>query len=211
MLANKNCHQPDNSYLTGYTPGLLADIYQEHVQLINWQRELNSVTKNEIEHLLEDRSSFAFRVVLPPEQVALWLQQQWRTNKYANLAQDVEMLTTLYADLFEVAQVGLRFELLDKTMCPFFHVDKVLCRLVTTYSGLTTEWLTDSNTDRQALVDHKNENVVVDPSQINHVEVGDVLLFKGQSWSGNEGEGVVHRSPKATPNQRRLLLTLDIV
>ncbi len=211
MLAQNNLIETDDYYLAGNTPALLADIYQEHVQLINWQRELASSIKNETEHLLQHRSSFKFRIVIPPEQVAVWLRQQWRTNLYDNLAQDVEMLATLYADLFEVSQVGLRFELIDKTMCPFFHVDKVMCRLMTNYSGLTTEWVTDSNTDRQALINHKYEDIVIDSTQINHVDLGDVLLFKGQRWSENEGEGVVHRSSEATPDQRRLILTLDIV
>ena len=80
-----------------------------------------------------------------------------------------------------------------------------------TYSGLTTEWLEDDNTDRQALVDRQYDKTVIDADKINRVSVGDVLLFKGQSWSDNTGDGVVHRSPLASSEQRRLILTLDII
>ncbi|MEO0368785.1 MAG: DUF1826 domain-containing protein, partial [Pseudomonadota bacterium] len=31
----------------------------------------------------------------------------------------------------------------------------------------------------------------------------------GESWIGNEGAGLVHRSPTPPTNKRRLLLTLD--
>lgn len=35
-------------------------------------------------------------------------------------------------------------------------------------------------------------------------------LLKGERWEGNEGHGIVHRSPRLTPQApRRLLLTLD--
>jgi len=211
MLAQSEKFELDHYYLASNDAVSLADIYQENVQLINWQRQLAPSVKQDIEQLLADKQHFTYRIILPPYQVAQWLQEQWGESQYSHLAHDVEMLATLYADLFEIAEVGLRFELVDKTLCPLFHVDKVLCRLVTTYSGLTTEWLEDGNTDRQALVDRQYDKTVIDADKINRVSVGDVLLFKGQSWSAHTGDGVVHRSPLASSDQRRLILTLDII
>jgi hypothetical protein len=211
MLTHKEKPSLNHYYLSGDDPSLLADIYQKQVQLINWQRVLTDSVSNDIKQLLADKHNFTYRIILAPYQVAQWLQEQWGNTHYIHLARDIEMLAILYADLFETAQVGLRFELVDKTLCPLFHVDKVLCRLVTTYSGSTTEWLEDDNTNRQALVDRQHDKTVVDTGKINHVSVGDVLLFKGQSWSDQAGEGVVHRSPLASPEQRRLILTLDII
>jgi len=211
MLAQSEKIELDHYYLAGEDPVLLADIYREPVQLINWQRQLDASVESDIKQLLTDKDSFTYRIILPPSQVAQWLNDQWGVGRYEHLARDVEMLTTLYADLFETAQIGLRLELVNKTLCPFFHVDKVLCRLVSTYSGRTTEWLEEDNTDRQALVDRQYNKTVIDAEKINRVSIGDVLLFKGQSWSDQTGEGVVHRSPLADPEQRRLILTLDIV
>jgi hypothetical protein len=34
-------------------------------------------------------------------------------------------------------------------------------------------------------------------------------LLKGERWQGNEGRGLVHRSPPLVAGERRLLLTLD--
>ena len=48
-----------------------------------------------------------------------------------------------------------------------------------------------------------------EPVRIQRLEVGDVGLFKGEKWIGNEGAGIVHRSPAPAPGTRRLLLTLD--
>ena len=211
MLAHNQSLELDHYYLAGNDPVLMADIYQENVRLINWQRPLDSSVRRDVEQLLTDKQHFTYRIILPPSQVALWLQEQWGETQYSHLARDVEMLATLYADLFDITEIGLRFELVEKPLCPFFHVDKVLCHLVSTYSGLTTEWLEDDNTDRQALVDRQYDKTVIDADKINRVSVGDVLLFKGQSWSDNTGDGVVHRSPLASSEQRRLILTLDII
>lgn len=38
---------------------------------------------------------------------------------------------------------------------------------------------------------------------------GEVALMKGERWQGNEGRGLVHRSPALSAGQRRLILTLD--
>ena len=37
----------------------------------------------------------------------------------------------------------------------------------------------------------------------------DVLLAKGEKWVGNEGHGLIHRSPQPPAGEQRLLLTLD--
>lgn len=39
---------------------------------------------------------------------------------------------------------------------------------------------------------------------------GDVAIMKGDSWDGNAGAGLVHRSPDVPYGEQRLLLTLDV-
>jgi hypothetical protein len=34
-------------------------------------------------------------------------------------------------------------------------------------------------------------------------------LLKGSKWHGNEGHGLIHRSPALKEGERRLILTLD--
>lgn len=64
---------------------------------------------------------------------------------------DVVRLTGLFCDLFGVERVGLRLRTLEKAMCPRFHADHVLARLVCTYGGLGTEWLPNDAVDRGKL------------------------------------------------------------
>ena len=45
---------------------------------------------------------------------------------------------------------------------------------------------------------------------IQQLSAGEVGLLKGEAWAGNEGAGLVHRSPTIMQGMNRLLLTLDI-
>ena len=38
-----------------------------------------------------------------------------------------------------------------------------------------------------------------------------VALLKGESWGGNQGAGLIHRSPQILEEKKRLLLTLDFI
>jgi hypothetical protein len=46
-------------------------------------------------------------------------------------------------------------------------------------------------------------------SDVELMNVGDVALLKGEAWQGNEGRGLIHRSPINSGGHKRLLLTLD--
>jgi hypothetical protein len=102
-------------------------------------------------------------------------------------------------------------------MCPRFHVDHVICRLICTYFGSGTEWLPESSVTRSALgiIDVKADfadaiahNQGCEPD-IRTLREGSVGLLKGEKWPGNEGRGLVHRSPAASAEQSRLVVTLD--
>ena len=45
---------------------------------------------------------------------------------------------------------------------------------------------------------------------IQQINAGEVALLKGEKWQGNEGAGLIHRSPALAPGERRLILTLDL-
>ena len=92
-------------------------------------------------------------------------------------------------------------------MYPRFHVDHVPLRLISTYAGVASEWLEEGGMDRRRLGDAQAEPR--DSERIQRLQAGWVALAKGEKWSGNEGAGLIHRSPTPPPGERRLLLTLD--
>jgi hypothetical protein len=120
---------------------------------------------------------------------------------------DVSWLVSAFACLLGAKRIGVRLRGLDKAMCPRFHVDHVPVRLITTYAGVGSQWLKEGVMDRRRLSQPDAEPT--DNSLIQQVGSGAVALLKGEKWHGNEGFGLIHRSPPLGPGERRLILTLD--
>ena len=131
------------------------------------------------------------------------------------MASDVAGLVDMFCYLFDLKSVGLRLNAAGHAMCPRFHVDKVPCRLGTTYFGNATQWLPHDRIDRSKLGPGSNgkpdarSGLFSRSDDIQQLDVGDVALSKGECWIGNEEAGLVHRSPGLRPGTSRLLLTLD--
>jgi len=192
-------------------PSILADIYKEHCNLAAWQRTLDEAVKTDIKQLLSHKALFNYRTVITPTEITNWLKKEWANLNCDNLINDIQNLVSMYADLFDAEKIGLRLELVNKTVCPYFHVDKVISRLVTTYHGPATQWLTEANTNRTALKERHYQDIVINQQQLRQADIGDVMLFKGESWQDSMVEPIVHRSPECPSHQRRLLLTLDMI
>ena len=122
---------------------------------------------------------------------------------------DVQRLSELLADLTGCRRVGVRIEVLDRAMCPRWHVDRVALRLLCTWIGPATEWLDDHCADRSRL---GSDDVMTDASGIGRAAAGDIVLLKGELWPGNAGRGVIHRSPHLDAAHRlRIVAAFDAV
>ncbi|WP_455925235.1 DUF1826 domain-containing protein [Pseudomonas putida] len=118
---------------------------------------------------------------------------------------DVAWLTHAFTCLTGARRVGLRIRTLTRAMCPRYHVDWVSLRLITTYAGVGSQWLEEGAMAREQLGDPSAEP----RSAPRQLQAGSVALFKGERWDGNEGRGIIHRSPPVAANSARLFMTLD--
>ncbi len=194
---------------------ILADIYDEDVNVSIWQRELTSELDISIKQFLLKHPDFHTAMSVSPQRVKFALQEEIGSVEFQPLLNDVEELVDMFSCLFELSNVGLRLKVLNSAMCPKFHVDKVPCRMVTSYYGPGTEWLPHEYVDRSKL-GHGSKGMTDDESglysnnsSIHQLNVGEVALLKGENWTDNEGAGLVHRSPSLSSGERRLLLSLD--
>ena len=100
--------------------------------------------------------------------------------------------------------------------CPL-KVFRGITLLITTYLGVATEWLPHHNADRSRLgignqgKPDEESGIMNSDKDIKYLNQGDVALLKGEAWEGNEGSGLIHRSPTLDSNSRRLLLTIDFI
>jgi hypothetical protein len=195
---------------------VLADIYHDDVNISIWQRTLSPELLHAADRILNLKYAFRFSASVTPQDVFDSLNTALgASTEAAAISEDITEIVAMFCCLFDLQQVGLRLTTLERAMCPKFHVDRVPCRLATTYSGIATEWLLHEDVDRtklgigsQGKSDEESE-LYDGPSQVRQLTTGDVGLLKGESWIGNEGCGLVHRSPNLENQKKRLLLTLD--
>ncbi|WP_096085114.1 DUF1826 domain-containing protein [Agaribacterium haliotis] len=195
---------------------VLTDIYRDDVNLAVWQRQLDSALQSEIKQLLSRKPGFQLALSLSPEQAEQQLLDAFgEKTSYLLLSRDIANLVDMFCCLFELKRAGLRLTVLDRAMCPKFHVDKVPCRLVSTFAGRASEWLEHSKVERSKLgagsrgLADEDSGLFKQQDDIQRLTSGDVALLKGERWLGNEGAGLVHRSPALGTDEQRLLLTLD--
>lgn len=193
-------------------PTVLSDIYKAEINIAIWQRERQFSVKE----FLALNPTFQKEMTLTPQDALSRISESF-DNNMTEVSEDIAELVDMFCYLFELKQAGMRLKVLDRAMCPKFHVDKVPCRLVTTYQGMATEWLPHELVDQTKLgwgcngLPDSESGLYQRESDIQQLDCGDVALIKGSLWDGNENAGLVHRSPELIANEKRLILTLDFM
>lgn len=194
----------------GETPRVLTEALYEGVNLAVWQRRLPAHVEDfaRLVLSLNEPLAEAFTLNLDTDgQVPAFDHLVTACGDlagYDGFIADIRWLIGAYACLLDARSVGVRLRVLERAMCPRFHVDHVPVRLITTYAGPASEWLGEGAVDRRRLGQEE-----VNAADIRQLACGDVALLKGEKWQGNEGAGLVHRSPALAHGERRLILTLD--
>ncbi|WLG62412.1 DUF1826 domain-containing protein [Pseudomonas sp. FP1762] len=213
MLALKDQPLLTRHQHEGLTPETLTRILEDQTNLAVWQRQLPVHIADFAQLVLSLNEPLAesLCVELPDEDaepdlagLAAGLRD---LQGFEGFISDLKWLISAFACLLGARRIGVRLRVLDKAMCPRFHVDHVPVRLITTYAGIGSQWLEEGAMDRLQLGQANAEPH--SPASIRQLNSGDVALLKGEKWHGNEGFGLIHRSPQPAPGERRLLLTLD--
>ena len=194
----------------GQTPEVFTRILEDGTNLALWQRRLPLHIVDFATLLLSLNQPLAESLVV--ELANDEAQPDLRSlaaccsdlQGYEGFIADVAWLISAFACLLGARRIGVRVRTLDKAMCPRFHVDHVPVRLITTYAGIGSQWLEEGMIERQLL-----GNPQAEPGQCQQMLGGEVALLKGEKWQGNEGAGLIHRSPALAAGERRLILTLD--
>ena len=87
--------------------------------------------------------------------------------------------------------------------CSRYHVDWVPYRMLVTYHGKGTEWLTEIPVNREAFLAPESSQPVQNQESVRFLSSWDVALFRGGP------AGVIHRTPSEASNGKSLLMRLD--
>ena len=202
----------------------LPQIYNQDTNIVIWQRDLEQTLTNAVNTLITANALKPLELAVSPDDafdqlIKALKPEDNNRDEIKALCEEITLLVEMFCCLFDLKRAGLRLKILDKPMCPRFHVDKIPCRLVTTYQGVATQWLNHSDVNRSKLgtgnlgKPDEESGLIKSLNNINQLTEGDVALLKGEYWDENEGAGLVHRSPPlaGTNSAPRLLLTLDFI
>lgn len=192
---------------------VLTEVLHDDVNLAVWQRRLPAQIEDFATALLAQGEPLAHAMTLELPRADSEPSLDGLLARYADLPgqaaflADVAWLVRAYACLLDARRIGLRLRALEQAMCPRFHVDHVPLRLISSYAGVGSQWLEEGVMARGRLGQVSAEPQ--DAALIQQLQAGHVALAKGEKWQGNEGRGLIHRSPQPPAGERRLLLTLD--
>lgn len=184
-------------------PRVLAEIRRPGINLAVWQRKnLPPLPGGELLELIDD-----IGVEMAVARIAVDLPPVLRRAGYPSgcvpgLAKDVAMHARHMGGIAGCESVAIRLEIVETDACRRFHTDYVTVRLISSYAGPATQWLSDM--DAAALRDGADPSALT----IRTLATGDIALFKGKRWA--EHGAIFHRSPPiAGTGVRRLVLVID--
>ncbi|MEM1324429.1 MAG: DUF1826 domain-containing protein [Bacteroidota bacterium] len=190
----------------GETINVLQDIHQDDINIAIYDREMTFL-QSEIEYVVKQEIAFRAK-----GNIATILSDLSKALKDCALLQkDIEQLLHTFQKVTSKDKFRLLLATINNNMCRKFHTDVNALRLLCTYSGQGTLWLTEDNINVKALKNYKSEeSIALNESEIRQAATGSVIILKGAIYPGQGTKAVVHRSPTIEENgENRLLLRID--
>jgi len=190
----------------------LSAIFEPSVNVVALRRAVSPALVDDARSAA-GQAGFRRLFVVPPELASRAVSEE--LPALPHLARDLQFWIEVLAELTGAEQVGVRLARLETSMCPRFHVDRVTVRLLITYEGPGTEFVSSDQVDRRRLghaalgASDEGSGLLLSRDCVRAASVFDVVLLKGEGWPGNHGLGAVHRSPPTRVAAPRLVLTLD--
>ena len=186
----------------GSQPEVLESIHHQENSVAIYQRNIEWLHGEVIRAIDQD---FTFKASGSIDEIASELGTFF-TEKLTEcdaLWEDIMGLVQWFNNVVQEDNYKLLFTTVSSNMCKRFHTDINDLRLLCTYTGPGTLWISEDEDSRIEDVE-----MPIDESQIHQSQMGDVLILKGALHP--EGNPILHRSPAIEGSGgKRLLLRLD--
>ena len=192
----------------GRSSKILGKIHEEQINIAIYERDVNQLA-DEINKILYN--DLNFKATGNIDSIIKELNKIHNVDDYKLIIDDIIFLLNQFKEISEVKSFKLLLAIVDNDMCRRFHTDLNYIRMLCTYSGPGTLWLSENNLNREAL-DYleSNNSIVINNDLINQVSTGSVAILKGGLYPRKGTKAIVHRSPNIEEShQKRLLLRID--
>ncbi|MEO1513916.1 MAG: DUF1826 domain-containing protein [Bacteroidota bacterium] len=192
----------------GTSPSILKHIHDKDVNIAIYDRDIGALT-SEVNDLLAQNAEFKSNGDV--DAIIDDISKAMNPKKYSHIIQDIKELLLHFEEVVHSKSFRLLLATINTNMCRKFHTDINDVRLLCTYSGPGTMWLTDDNINRKALSSRNDDEcIAIDESRIQQANTGSVVLLKGAIYPQEETKAIVHRSPTIEESgEKRLLLRID--
>ncbi|MEL6369190.1 MAG: DUF1826 domain-containing protein [Pseudomonadota bacterium] len=130
------------------------------------------------------------------------LAQSEAGGKLKSITDDLIDLSTMFSEANGQPDLLVKLETIEDDRCRKFHLDNVKARLVVTYHGPGTQWVTPGDEERAL----HEQTAFTGP--ISEVAVGNVAMFFGKK--SDRATLILHRSaPIESRKLRRLVAVID--
>ncbi len=196
-----------NQHIKNHTDKL-DRIHEKEINIAVYEREIDFLTQ-EIETLMDHNIELMASGDI--EEIVKTLSNELLPYNCRFLYTDIENLLLKFSEITEAQSFRLLLATVNTNMCRKFHTDINDLRMLCTYSGPGTLWLTEDNINHKAMDSNlENEFIVLDESRIQQANTGSVIILKGALYPQDGTAAVVHRSPTIEETgQKRLLLRID--
>lgn len=189
--------------VAGTNPKILSAIRDPAINIAIWQRSQPTGLESLKLDIISD-IRFTSSIGTLPDTLERTMAAAGFRSRIArhSLATDILSLANHFSVAMNVVMVEIRLELITTNACHKYHADSVTARLITTYFGQGTQWLSHDDALRHS------EGSSVDSLYHHSIKTGEVALFKGRLWSNDAP--AIHRSPPIEgTGGRRLVLVIN--
>jgi hypothetical protein len=185
---------------------VLHEIHSEDKNIAIYDRDV-SLFLTDIETLLNQ--SIEIRTSGDVDSIMKTLKSE--LNACQLILDDITSQLTLFSKITNAKSFRLLLAAVNTNMCRRFHTDVNDLRMLCTYSGPGTLWLSDDNVNRKALAtDEEFESIALDETNVHQTKTGSVAMLKGALYPKMGTTAIVHRSPTIEETgTKRLLLRID--
>jgi len=196
------------NWISGETPSVLGSIHEREVNIAIFNRDIGAL-KEELNSLL--RRDFEFRSSGDLDAVSDAITNATDFIDCPLVKQDLKDLLGLFSDVTKAKSIRLFLARVNNDMCRKFHTDINDLRMLCTYEGPGTLWLTEDNINRGAADCCDDDDcMVIDKSRIQQAKAGSVIILKGAIYPQEGTRPILHRSPTIEESgDQRILLRID--